>query len=45
MPGPARAGGFKTNGPIRVFKNKHQTVNQGVRRFGKRSPPAADEHL
>jgi hypothetical protein len=31
----------------RVFKNKHkhQAVSQGVRRFGKRSPPAADEHL
>jgi hypothetical protein len=29
----------------RVFKNKHQVVSQGVRRFGKRSPPAADEHL
>jgi hypothetical protein len=28
-----------------VFKNKHQAVSQGVRRFGKRSPPAADEHL
>jgi len=28
-----------------VLKNKHQTVSQGVRRFGKRSPPAADEHL
>jgi hypothetical protein len=32
-------------GFIRVFKNKHQAVSQGVRRFGKRSPPAADEHL
>jgi hypothetical protein len=31
--------------PNRVFKNKHQAVSQGVRRFGKRSPPAADEHL
>jgi len=29
----------------RVFKNKHQAVNQGVRRFGKRSPPEADDHL
>ena len=29
----------------RVFKNKHQAVSQGVRRFGKRSPPEADEHL
>jgi hypothetical protein len=29
----------------RVLKNKHQAVRQGVRRFGKRSPPAADEHL
>ena len=29
----------------RVLKNKHQAVSQGVRRFGKRSPPAADEHL
>jgi len=28
-----------------VFKNKHQAVSQGGRRFGKRSPPAADEHL
>jgi hypothetical protein len=28
-----------------VLKNKHQAVSQGVRRFGKRSPPAADEHL
>jgi hypothetical protein len=28
-----------------VFKNKHQAVSQGVRRFGKRSPPEADEHL
>jgi hypothetical protein len=23
--------------PNRVFKNKHQAVSQGVRRFGKRS--------
>jgi hypothetical protein len=23
--------------PIRVLKNKHQAVSQGVRRFGKRS--------
>jgi hypothetical protein len=45
MPGTARAGGFKADGPTRVFKNKHQAVNQGVRRFGKRSPPEADEHL
>jgi hypothetical protein len=30
---------------VRVLKNKRQTVSQGVRRFGKRSPPAADEHL
>jgi hypothetical protein len=29
----------------RVLKNKHQAVSQGVRRFGERSPPAADEHL
>jgi len=29
----------------KVLKNKHQAVSQGVRRFGKRSPPAADEHL
>jgi hypothetical protein len=29
----------------RLLKNKHQAVRQGVRRFGKRSPPAADEHL
>jgi hypothetical protein len=28
-----------------VLKNKHQAVSQGVGRFGKRSPPAADEHL
>jgi len=28
----------------RVLQNKHQAVSQGVRRFGKRSPPAADEH-
>jgi hypothetical protein len=28
-----------------VLKNKHQAVSQGVRRFGKCSPPAADEHL
>jgi hypothetical protein len=28
-----------------VLKNKHQAVSQGVRRFGKRSPPEADEHL
>jgi len=28
-----------------VLKNKYQAVSQGVRRFGKRSPPAADEHL
>jgi hypothetical protein len=28
-----------------VFKNKRQAVSQGVRRFGKHSPPAADEHL
>jgi hypothetical protein len=28
-----------------VLKNKHPAVSQGVRRFGKRSPPAADEHL
>jgi len=27
------------------LKNKHQAVSQGVRRFGKRRPPAADEHL
>jgi len=27
------------------LKNKHQAVSQGVRRFGKRSPPGADEHL
>jgi hypothetical protein len=29
----------------RVLKNKHQAVSQGVRRFGKRGPPEADEHL
>jgi hypothetical protein len=29
----------------RVLKNKLRAVSQGVRRFGKRSPPAADEHL
>jgi hypothetical protein len=29
----------------RVLQNTHQAVSQGVRRFGKRSPPAADEHL
>jgi hypothetical protein len=29
----------------RVLQNKHQAVSQGVRRFGKRSPPEADEHL
>jgi hypothetical protein len=29
----------------RVFKNKRPAVSQGVRRFGKRSPPAADEHF
>jgi len=28
-----------------VLKNKPQAVSQGVRRFGKRSPPEADEHL
>jgi len=28
-----------------VLQNKHQAVSQGARRFGKRSPPAADEHL
>jgi hypothetical protein len=28
-----------------VLKNKHQAVSQGVRRFGKRSPPEVDEHL
>jgi hypothetical protein len=28
-----------------VLKNKRQAVSQGERRFGKRSPPAADEHL
>jgi hypothetical protein len=28
-----------------VSKNKYQAVSQGVRRFGKRSPPEADEHL
>jgi hypothetical protein len=27
------------------LKNKHQAVSQGARRFGKRSPPEADEHL
>jgi hypothetical protein len=32
----------KTPNPM---KNKHQAVSQGVRRFGKRSPPEADEHL
>jgi hypothetical protein len=31
--------------PKRVLKNKHQAVSRGVRRFGKHSPPAADEHL
>jgi hypothetical protein len=29
----------------RVLQNTHQAVSQGVRRFGKRNPPAADEHL
>ena len=29
----------------RVLQNKHQAVSQGVRRYGKRSPPEADEHL
>jgi hypothetical protein len=29
----------------RVLKNKHQAVSQDVRRFGKRSPPEANEHL
>jgi hypothetical protein len=28
-----------------VLKDKHQAVSQGVRRFEKRSPPEADEHL
>jgi hypothetical protein len=28
-----------------VFKNKHQTVSQGVRRFGKRSIFIICEHL
>jgi len=28
-----------------VLKNKHQAVSPGARRFGKRSPPEADEHL
>jgi hypothetical protein len=28
-----------------VLKNNHQAVSQGVRRFGKRSPPEADEQL
>jgi hypothetical protein len=28
-----------------VLKNQHQAVSQGVRRFVKRSPPEADEHL
>ena len=28
-----------------MLKNKHQAVSQGVRHFGKRSPPEADEHL
>jgi hypothetical protein len=28
-----------------VVKKKHQAVSQGARRFGKRSPPEADEHL
>jgi hypothetical protein len=28
-----------------VLKNKYQVVSQGTRRFGKRSPPEADEHL
>ncbi len=43
----ARRLGEKMNGiPIsRVLKNKHQAVSQGVRRFGKRSPPTADEPL
>jgi hypothetical protein len=27
------------------LKNKHQAVSQGVRCFGKHSPPEADEHL
>jgi len=29
----------------RVLKNKHQTVSHGARRFGTRSPPAADEQF
>jgi hypothetical protein len=36
LPGP---------GYNRLLKNKHHAVSQGARRFGKRSPPAADEHL
>jgi hypothetical protein len=27
------------------LQSKHQAASQGVRRFGKRSPPEADEHL
>jgi hypothetical protein len=30
---------------VRMFKNTHQAVSQGARRFAKRSPPEADEHL
>jgi len=37
--------GMKFGQHSRVLKNKHQAVSQGVRRFGKRSPPEADEHL
>jgi hypothetical protein len=33
---------FETAG---CLKNKHQAVSQRARRFGKRRPPAADEHL
>jgi len=29
----------------RELKNKHQAVSQDAWRFGKRSPPEADEHL
>jgi hypothetical protein len=28
-----------------LLKSKHPAVSQGVRRFGKRRPPAADAHL
>jgi hypothetical protein len=32
-------------GSHRPLKNERQAVSPGARRFGKRSPPEADEHL